>query len=984
MSTEPTFEITVFEKLGGGPMSKNIRLDGSGGIISDGSACVMTRGTAARARVTLEGLAKLITGMDTCKAIALGRLRGDLPDQVSVVTKAELQQLNGAVVPNNIVARTADFIVYQPGEPGLMLGDFDRKGMPEDVRKRIDEAGGLLATLKAVLPELASVGALLRSSTSSCLYRQDTGERFQGSGGAHYYVSVVDASDAERALRVLHDKCVLAGYGWMMIGRGGDLLRRSIIDRMVAGPERPVFEGAPKLVAPLCQDPRPAEVFPGGLLDTRAALPDLTLIERAKVKGIEQAEIARLKPEAERVRAKFIEHQAERIAARVACTTEAARYIVERQCHGVLLPAVTLEFDAEEFAGCTVGDVLADPQRFDRATLSDPVEGSEYGACKAMILRQADGIPWIHSFAHGRTIYSLKYDADAVERAILAGAERAAPDIAVRMLGNAEVNQTDKDRLIGLAAKRGKVGRRAIGQRLKDLHSAAKAAQANAARAAAGSSSPEITVVPGLRHEAADAGIAAMHAADVPFYQRAGGLVRVCSTRARTSDGKEIAVPGIVPVAPAMLGRALNTSAHWRKTGEDGPARIDCPRDLVEEIGAMVGHWPFPPLVGVIGTQTLRPDGSLLCSPGYDVATGLYLHEPPAMATIPNHPTRRDAEEALTLLNDLLSEFPFVENVDRSVAISMLMTPVLRSALGSAVPLHVAAAPAAGTGKSYLADIASAICIGERCPVKSVAPREEETEKRLIGAALAGHPIIALDNCNGILSGDFLAQVSERPVLEVRALGASTLYRINNTFTCFANGNNIIIYGDLTRRCVRAMLDANTEDPTSRTFTGDPVRTVMADRGRYVAAVLTIALAYIAAGRPNPPRRVLSYEGWSDLVCGSLVWLNWPNPADSMAVLRTEDPSGSSLAVVLQAWPSTWLAGATTAELIAAAQKCDQKGPLFPDWLEALKAVARNKSGHFDALVLGKWLGANRDRMVGTRKLRRCGSETRPQWKVED
>jgi hypothetical protein len=111
MNTAPTFEITVFEKLGGGPMSKNIRLDGSGGIISDGSACVMARGTAARARVTLEGLAKLITGMDTCKAIALGRLRGDLPDQVSVVTKTELQQLNGAVVPNNIVARTADFIV---------------------------------------------------------------------------------------------------------------------------------------------------------------------------------------------------------------------------------------------------------------------------------------------------------------------------------------------------------------------------------------------------------------------------------------------------------------------------------------------------------------------------------------------------------------------------------------------------------------------------------------------------------------------------------------------------------------------------------------------------------------------------------------------------------------------------------------------------------------------------------------------------------
>ena len=43
-----------------------------------------------------------------------------------------------------------------------------------------------------------------------------------------------------------------------------------------------------------------------------------------------------------------------------------------------------------------------------------------------------------------------------------------------------------------------------------------------------------------------------------------------------------------------------------------------------------------------------------------------------------------------------------------------------------------------------------------------------ETEKRLIGAALNGHPIIALDNCNSILRGDFLCQVTERPTLGVR------------------------------------------------------------------------------------------------------------------------------------------------------------------------------------------------------------------------
>ena len=55
--------------------------------------------------------------------------------------------------------------------------------------------------------------------------------------------------------------------------------------------------------------------------------------------------------------------------------------------------------------GCTVADVLADPERFVGATLADPNEGPDDGRCVAKILRRSDGTLFIHSFAHGRTIY---------------------------------------------------------------------------------------------------------------------------------------------------------------------------------------------------------------------------------------------------------------------------------------------------------------------------------------------------------------------------------------------------------------------------------------------------------------------------------------------------------------------------------------------------------------------------------------------------
>ena len=93
-----------------------------------------------------------------------------------------------------------------------------------------------------------------------------------------------DVADSARFLKALHDRCWLAGYGWMMVGAGGQMLERSIIDRMVGAPERLVFEGAPVLVDPLAQsvEARRPDVTEGDWLDTLAACPPLTIVEKAE------------------------------------------------------------------------------------------------------------------------------------------------------------------------------------------------------------------------------------------------------------------------------------------------------------------------------------------------------------------------------------------------------------------------------------------------------------------------------------------------------------------------------------------------------------------------------------------------------------------------------------------------------------------------------------------------------------------------------
>jgi hypothetical protein len=271
------------------------------------------------------------------------------------------------------------------------------------------------------------------------------------------------------------------------------------------------------------------------------------------------------------------------------------------------------------------------------------------------------------------------------------------------------------------------------------------------------------------------------------------------------------------------------------------------------------------------------------------------------------HPARADAEQALSLLSDLLTEFPFVDGrrgIDEAVALSAMITPVVRGAISNA-PMHVFRANTAGTGKSYLADVSSAISAGRDCPVLAAGQDEIETEKRLAGLLLAGFPLISLDNVNGELGGDLLCQAIERPLIRLRPLGRSDIVEVESRATVFGNGNGIRVRGDMTRRTLTCELDAGVVLPELREFDSNPVLKVMTDRGAYVSACLVIVRAYQAAGNPNKLTPIASFGEWSDLVRSALVWLGCADPARSMEAAREDDPELSELREIIEVWRET-------------------------------------------------------------------------------
>jgi hypothetical protein len=439
-------EITLFTK-DGGPLTKRISLTKDERVHSDGGACRMSRGQARRLRLTgLAQFAVAINGLKSNQAVALGALRDGLPDQIGVTTK---YKINGDIGPN-VIARTARDIVYHGGRAALALFDYDTKGIPDEVRTKLQGLGGFWPALLTAIPGLQGAGRVSRRSTSAGLYRTDSGERLPGSDGEHNFIEVTDGSDIGRALRAAHDRCWLAGFGWLMIGASGQLLERSIVDRMVGTSERLVFEGAPMLVLPLAQDreSRTPRVHDGAIVDTSTGIPPLTIAEAAKLAELKAQQRRALAGEAAKVRSTYIRTRAEQLARRTGTTPQAAAHIIARQCDGVLLPDVPLPFDDEELVGLTVGDVLADPMCFEGTTLADPVEGVEYGHCCARIMIAVDGTPWIHSFAHGRAIYQLRYDTPAIRKLLEQAQDADVLDSLIRLDAQAEISEVELDELI--------------------------------------------------------------------------------------------------------------------------------------------------------------------------------------------------------------------------------------------------------------------------------------------------------------------------------------------------------------------------------------------------------------------------------------------------------------------------------------------------------------------------------------------------------
>ena len=461
------------------------------------------------------------------------------------------------------------------------------------------------------------------------------------------------------------------------------------------------------------------------------------------------------------------------------------------------------------------------------------------------------------------------------------------------------------------------------------------------------------------------------------LFQRGSLLVRPGLIRLGSQEDLSHSALRIIPIESYGLAELLSQVARWERydARSEEWVTIDAPLKIATTMMQRSGLWRLPILSGIISAPTLRADGSLLQTPGYDKATGLILDTQGASyPPILDRPSQAEARAALKRLTELIQTFPFVGNESRSVALSAILTSILRRSLPTA-PLHAFTAPVPGTGKSMLVDIASVISTGRTAGVISQGKTEEELEKRLGAMLLAGDPVIAIDNCEAPLGGEFLCALLTQSMTRTRVLGRSETPELPSNAFITATGNNLLLLGDMTRRALLCQVDPKVERPELRKFEKNPVHEARHQRAALVTAALTVLRAYHCAGFPDAPTALGSFEEWSNWVRGSLIWLGEADPILTMETARELDPRLEASSSILSQWHT--IIGATAVSvrdvIERATQQITSPGQPFPtaqrfefrhpDFREALLVVAGD-GGAINSKRLGKWLSAHHDRVV--------------------
>lgn len=544
--------------------------------------------------------------------------------------------------------------------------------------------------------------------------------------------------------------------------------------------------------------------------------------------------------------------------------------------------------------------------------------------------------------------------------------------------------------------------------------------------------------------EVTDATLAALASRNI-LHRRGGHVVAVrgwsqVEAPARVAMGQDgierpqVAIREGSPVVRIVRGGALDyvidRELTFVRTVKGQEKIVTCPPRVQSMVQGVGGDQVLSPLESILQVPSLRPDGTVIDVPGYDVQTGYYLASKVRLTHLQANPTKDNAIRARDFLKTIFGPndatklgFPWHRDTEWIVSLAIALTALCRPAVGNC-PAFAIDASTPGSGKGKIVGLCSIIATGEE-PARSGWPSNpEEQDKTLGGYAVAAPPIIAFDNVRGGISNQCLENALTTPIYGFRVLGVHEIMMLPFRSIVTYTGNNLGFLGDMIRRIIIGRLEPQTEHPEKIDPSAFRIpmieQFVRENRAKIVSALLTIARAYVLAGMPDQGLRMGSFDrasgglGWIELIGGCIAWCDAGDITHFSGKENAEEPEEWSHArTLLGSWQllDPGLQGVTLSSLLAALYTSDvvehiRKGtrgnegeqdwrPERVDARAALQALARcpdraipdsTKLGNGLRPYAGRWMLANgRERRFVHAISPATGKPFVPaRWKVEE
>ncbi|MBA3009522.1 MAG: toprim domain-containing protein [Proteobacteria bacterium] len=322
----------------------------------------------------------------------------------------------------------------------------------------------------------------------------------------------------------------------------------------------------------------------------------------------------------------------------------------------------------------------------------------------------------------------------------------------------------------------------------------------------------------------------------------------------------------------------------------------------------------LPYLKGFKYAPFFMKNGTLHHIPGYSEESQYILVVSPGigMPCIVDDPTAEDIKQARLLIYEFVADFPFTSAAEKAHAIALMILPFVREMIDGQVPLHLVEASTPGTGKTKLVTVLTYIFLGQIVSTMTEGRNDDEWRKKLTAKLKSNPAVIFIDNVRYEIDSAPLAAVLTSGKWEDRILGKTEIINLLVNCLFIATGNNPSMSSEIARRTIRIRLDARLDRPWERGAEyfkhPDLMGWTKKHRGELIGAVLTLAQAWISAGRPAVKgKRLGGFEAWSDVLGGILSVAGIPGFLENLNdFYEDSDSEGSVLRSLISAWYRTF------------------------------------------------------------------------------